>query len=59
MSKLADLIPDIDLASDEAWEPVFNPYEGRVTPSWKITQEARYRMSPTALAAKPDGGTNE
>lgn len=39
-----DELADVDLASDEAWQPVFNPYLGRVTPQWWVTKEARLRM---------------
>lgn len=38
------LVDDIDLTSDEAWEPMFSPYHGRIVPCWMITQVARWRM---------------
>lgn len=37
-------VPEIDLAEDAAWSPAFNPYQGRITPIWQITAEARMRL---------------
>lgn len=39
-----DLVGDMDLASDEAWELVYSPYHGEVVPTWMVTQMARFRM---------------
>lgn len=49
---LKQYVPDMDLADDEPWLPVFNPYSGRVTPSWQITAEARMRIEVLELAER-------
>jgi len=37
-------VSDLDLDSDEAWEPVYSAYHGEVVPAWCVTQVARFRM---------------
>lgn len=41
---LEQYVPDMDLAGSALWLPVYNPYQGKVTPSWQITAEARMRI---------------
>jgi hypothetical protein len=42
---LRSLVPEMDLEQDEPWRPCWNPYEGRITPSWQITAAARWRIT--------------